>query len=102
MIYDKVHTKLFTNLMMQLPGKVTMQKLECPHKPPDTMQSLRSVTAQTDDVFPPDVSRSTHRQENPSEIESQVAPKTFSGSLDDLDIPYIDEDEDQSWAQHKL
>lgn len=87
--------------MMQLPGKVTMQlktqKLECPHKPPDTMQRVQSVTVQTDDVFPPDVSRSTCRQENPSETNKpQVATKTFSGSLDDLDIPYIDEDEDQS------
>lgn len=98
---------MFTNLMMQFPGKVTMQlkteKPERQQKPLNTMQGVQRLMAQTDDDFTPDVAQSMCRQDNPSQTNKpQVTRKTFSGSLDDLDIPYIDEDEDQSWTQPKL
>lgn len=79
--------------MMQLPGKnavqLKTQKPECPRKPPDIMQRVQSLTT--------DVTQSKCRQDKSSQLnQPQVTRKTFSGSLDDLDIPFIDEDDDQS------
>lgn len=99
--------------MFLLPGKVTMrlktQKPDCPPKPPDLAQRVKSLMAQTDDEqreFAPgqktDVTQSMcflPSQDNSSPTEKpQDTSKTFNGSLDDLDIPYIDEDEDLTWA----
>ncbi|XP_026230998.1 unconventional myosin-IXb isoform X2 [Anabas testudineus] len=65
------------------------QKPECPRKPPDIMQRVQSLTT--------DVTQSKCRQDKSSQLnQPQVTRKTFSGSLDDLDIPFIDEDDDQS------
>ncbi|XP_071346328.1 unconventional myosin-IXb isoform X1 [Trachinotus anak] len=90
-------------------GKATMrlktQKPDCPHKPPDLAQRVRSLMAQTDDEQTgftsgqkTDVTQFMcflPSQDNSSPTDKpQVASKTFNGSLDDLDIPYIDEDED--------
>ncbi|XP_022613761.1 unconventional myosin-IXb-like isoform X3 [Seriola dumerili] len=90
-------------------GKVTMrlktQKPDCPHKPPDLAQRVRSVMAQADDEQTgftsgqkTDVTQFMcflPSQDNPSPTDKpQVTSKTFNGSFDDLDIPFIDEDED--------
>ncbi|KAF1383643.1 hypothetical protein PFLUV_G00133990 [Perca fluviatilis] len=90
-------------------GKMTMwlktQKPDCPSKPPDLAESVRSLMAQTDDVqreFAPgqktDVTQSMcflPSQDNPSPTgKPQITSKTSNGTFDDLKIPYIDEDED--------
>ncbi|XP_056248090.1 unconventional myosin-IXb isoform X1 [Seriola aureovittata] len=90
-------------------GKVTMrlktQKPDCPHKPPDLAQRVRSMMAQADDEQTgftsgqkTDVTQFMcflPSQDNPSPTDKpQVTSKTFNGSFDDLDIPFIDEDED--------
>uniref|UniRef100_A0A3B4XCH9 Myosin IXb n=1 Tax=Seriola lalandi dorsalis TaxID=1841481 RepID=A0A3B4XCH9_SERLL len=100
---------MLTNLIFLLPGKVTMrlktQKPDCPHKPPDLAQRVRSMMAQADDEQTgftsgqkTDVTQFMcflPSQDNPSPTDKpQVTSKTFNGSFDDLDIPFIDEDED--------
>ncbi|TDH05911.1 hypothetical protein EPR50_G00127270 [Perca flavescens] len=90
-------------------GKMTMwlktQKPDCPSKPPDLAENVRSLMAQTDDVqreFAPgqktDVTQSMcflPSQDNPSPTGNpQITSKTSNGTFDDLKIPYIDEDED--------
>lgn len=94
-------------LMFLLPAKVRMrlktQKPECPPKPPDLAQRVRSLMALTrDDEFPPghrtDATQSmcflpSHDSSSPTR-KTQTTGATFSGSFDDLDIPFIDEDED--------
>ncbi|XP_076601854.1 unconventional myosin-IXb isoform X2 [Chaetodon auriga] len=97
-------------------GKVTMQlktqKPECPPKPPDLAQRVRSLMAQTDDeqrLFLPglksDVTQSMcflPSQDSASPADKpQITGKTMNGSFDDLDIPFIDEDEDLA-EHHKL
>ncbi|XP_040910848.1 unconventional myosin-IXb isoform X2 [Toxotes jaculatrix] len=90
-------------------GKMTTrlktQKPDYPNKPPDLAQRVRSLMAQTDDEQrkftsgqKTDVSQSMcflPSQDNPSPTDKpQVTSETFSGTFDNLDIPYIDEDED--------
>lgn len=81
------------------------QKPNCPPKPPDLAQRVRSLMALSDDEqreFTPgqktDVTQSMcflPSQDNSSPTgEHQNSRKSLTGSLDDLDIPYIDEDED--------
>ncbi|XP_070774290.1 unconventional myosin-IXb isoform X2 [Enoplosus armatus] len=92
-------------------GKVTMrlktQKPDCPPKPPDLAQRVRSLMALTDDEtreFAPgqktDVTQSMcflPSQDDSSPTDKpQVTSKTLNGSFDDLEIPYIDDDEDLS------
>ncbi|XP_036939021.1 unconventional myosin-IXb isoform X1 [Acanthopagrus latus] len=93
-------------------GKVTMrlktQKPDCLPKPPDLAQRVRSLMAQTDEQreFAPgqktDVIQSMcflPSQDNPSLTDKpQITSKSLNGSFDDLDIPYIDEDEDLTAA----
>ncbi|XP_070700770.1 unconventional myosin-IXb [Pempheris klunzingeri] len=90
-------------------GKVAMrlktQRPHCPPKPPDLAQRVRSLMAQTDDEqrefelgLKKDVTLSMcflPSQDDPSPTDKPHIPsKTLNGSFDDLDIPYIDEDED--------
>ncbi|XP_032386688.1 unconventional myosin-IXb isoform X3 [Etheostoma spectabile] len=94
---------------LDLEGKMTMwlktQKPDCPHKPPDLTERVRSLMAQTDDVqreFAPgqkaDVTQSMcflPSQDDPSPTgKPQIPNKTSNGTFDNLEIPYIDEDED--------
>lgn len=93
--------------MFLLPAKVRMrsktQKPECPPKPPDLAQRVRSLMALTrDDEFTPgrrtDATQSmcflpSHDSSSPTR-RTQTTSAAFSGSFDDLDIPFIDEDED--------
>ncbi|XP_030259724.1 unconventional myosin-IXb isoform X2 [Sparus aurata] len=93
-------------------GKVTMrlktQKPNCPPKPSDLAQRVRSLMAQTDEQreFAPgqktDVTQSMcflPSQDNPSLTDKpQITSKSLNGSFDHLDIPYIDEDEDLTAA----
>ncbi|XP_039999529.1 unconventional myosin-IXb isoform X2 [Xiphias gladius] len=86
-------------------GKATLrlktQKPDCPHKPSDLAQRVKSLMAQKDDeqrefTSGMDVTQSTcflPSQTSPTD-KPQVTSKNFSGSFDDLDIPYIDEDDD--------
>ncbi|XP_074545706.1 unconventional myosin-IXb [Halichoeres trimaculatus] len=94
-------------------GKVAMrsktQKPDCPPKPPDLAQRVRSLMAQSDDeqkefskgqktnvtqllcfMPSPDSPSPTDKPQDASKS------KTISRSFEDLDIPYIDEDEDPS------
>uniref|UniRef100_A0A671YXG7 Uncharacterized protein n=1 Tax=Sparus aurata TaxID=8175 RepID=A0A671YXG7_SPAAU len=103
---------IFTVLMILIPGKVTMrlktQKPNCPPKPSDLAQRVRSLMAQTDEQreFAPgqktDVTQSMcflPSQDNPSLTDKpQITSKSLNGSFDHLDIPYIDEDEDLTAA----
>lgn len=79
---------------------VKTQKPDCPPKPADLTQRVRHLMVQSDheqkkftsgekaDVIQPSVN-------TPSPASKpQIASKKFNGSSDDLDIPYIDEDED--------
>nr|XP_046264659.1 unconventional myosin-IXb isoform X2 [Scatophagus argus] len=90
-------------------GKATMrvktQKPDCSSKPPDLAHRIRSVIAQMDDVqieFAPgeeaDVTQSMcflPSQDSTSPTnKTQITSKTLNASFDNLDIPYIDEDED--------
>uniref|UniRef100_UPI0037E73108 unconventional myosin-IXb isoform X2 n=1 Tax=Semicossyphus pulcher TaxID=241346 RepID=UPI0037E73108 len=90
-------------------GKVTMrlktQKPECPSKPPDLAQRVKSLMALTDDElseFAPgqktDVSQPMiflpSRDNSSATDKPQTSNNTFSRSFDDLEIPFIDEDED--------
>ncbi|XP_034558738.1 unconventional myosin-IXb [Notolabrus celidotus] len=92
-------------------GKVTMrsktQKPECPPKPPDLAERVRSLMALSfDDQLEfrqgqkPDVTQPMcflPSQDNPSPTDRpQDASKSINRSFEDLDIPYIDEDEDPS------
>lgn len=88
--------------------RLKTQKPVCPQKPPDLAQRVRSLMAQADDGQTgftsgqrTDVTQLTGfspcSQDNPSPTDKPpVTNKTFSGSFDDLDIPFIDEDEDQT------
>ncbi|XP_068593676.1 unconventional myosin-IXb isoform X2 [Cebidichthys violaceus] len=92
-------------------GKVTMrlksQKPDCPPKPADLAQRVRSLMFPIDNdaqrEFAPgrmtDVTQSMcflpdQDRPSPPEDQPQITNKTSSRSFDDLDIPYIDEDED--------
>lgn len=79
---------------------VKTQEPDLPPKPADLTQRIRHLMVQRDheqkeftsgekaDVIQP-------RKDTPSPASTpQIASKTFNGSSDDLDIPYIDEDED--------
>lgn len=68
------------------------RKPECPHKPLDLAHRVRSLMALTDnehrEFLPPEP---VPGQKTENTLKAEV---TSSGSFDDLDIPYIDEDED--------
>lgn len=89
---------------LDLEGKpithVKTQEPDLPPKPADLTQRIRHLMVQRDheqkeftsgekaDVIQP-------RKDTPSPASTpQIASKKFNGSSDDLDIPYIDEDED--------
>lgn len=89
--------------------RLKTQKPNCPLKPPDLAQRVRSLMADKDDEqreFAPgektDVTQSMcflPSQDNPSQSdEPQIPSKTLNGSFDNLDIPYIDEEEDPAGA----
>ncbi|XP_035861011.1 unconventional myosin-IXb isoform X3 [Sander lucioperca] len=96
------------SLDSEVSGKMTMwlktQKPDCPSKPPDLAERVRSLVAETDDVqreFAPrqktDVTQSMCflPSQDPSPTgKPQITSKTSNGTFDDLKIPYIDEDED--------
>lgn len=99
--------------MFPLPGKVTMpsktQKPDCPPKPPDLAQRVRSLIDQTNDEqgeFAPGQKTNVIQsmcflpcQDSPSPTDKPQTPsKILNGSFDDLNIPYIDEDEDLTTA----
>ncbi|XP_078143628.1 unconventional myosin-IXb isoform X2 [Centroberyx gerrardi] len=95
-------------------GKVTMwlkaQKPECPPKPPDLAQRVRSLMGQTDGqrerkLAESQPGRRTDVTQSLCSIPGQDGPlssspasepqftsKSLNGSFDDLDIPFIDED----------
>ncbi|XP_034065644.1 unconventional myosin-IXb isoform X5 [Gymnodraco acuticeps] len=90
-------------------AKVTMrsktQKPNCPPKPADLAQRVRSLMAQTGDAlggFTPgqktDATKSMCFRPSPDspspDDKPQIISKSFKGSYDDLDIPYIDNDEE--------
>ncbi|XP_042284922.1 unconventional myosin-IXb isoform X1 [Thunnus maccoyii] len=102
-------------LSLDSEGKVTMrlknqnQKPACPQKPPDLAQRVRSLMSQAGGEFtsteflPGDTDVTQSMCFMPSEDNDlnssttdkpQLTSKTTNGSFDDLDIPYIDEDED--------
>lgn len=92
--------------------RLKTQKPKCPPKPPDLAQRVRSLMAQTDDeqrLFLPglktDVTQSMcflPSQDSASPADKpQITGRTMNGSFDDLNIPYIDEDEDLP-EHHKL
>ncbi|XP_028282689.1 unconventional myosin-IXb isoform X2 [Parambassis ranga] len=93
-------------------GKTSMQlktqKSECSGKSPDLAQRVRSLVAQTDDeqkelTIGQNTSTTTSMcflpcpdtRATPTS-KPQVPKKALNGSFDDLNIPYIDEDECQS------
>lgn len=87
--------------------RLKAQKPDCPQKPPDLAQRVKSLMALADDELggftsgrKTDVSKSMcflASPESPSQTgESTITSKYLSRSFDDLDIPYIDEDEDQT------
>lgn len=109
----QAHRKNFTCLMFLFPAKVTMrlktQKPICPLKPPDLAQRVRSLMAQTYDeqvqFIPGQKAAVTQSmcflpsQDNASPTDKpQITSKTLNGSFDNLNIPYIDEDEDLTEA----
>lgn len=86
--------------------RLKTQKPDCPPKPPDLAQRVRSLMAQTEDQqgeFAPgentDVTQTMSIppiQDNASSTDKQQnTSKTLNRSFDDLDIPYIDEDVDE-------
>lgn len=83
------------------------QKPDCPKKPPDLAQRVRSLMALTNNEQrdltsgqQTDVTQSMcflPSKDTPApNSKPQDTNKTLNGSFDDLDIPYIDEDEDPS------
>lgn len=83
------------------------QKPNCPPKPPDLAQRVRSLMAQSDDdqrAFSQgqktDVTQPMcflpSPDSPPSTDKPQDASKAINRSFEDLDIPYIDEEEDSS------
>lgn len=100
--------------MFLILGKVTLrntQKPACPQKPADLAERVRSLMAQTDDEqrefksaeFLPghtDVTQSMcflpsqDSLDSSASGKSQLTSRAHNGSFDDLDIPYIDEEED--------
>ncbi|XP_031720850.1 unconventional myosin-IXb isoform X2 [Anarrhichthys ocellatus] len=90
------------SLDLEVPRKVTMrlktQKPDCPPKPADLAQRVRSLMSPIDDAqreFAPgrmtDVTQSMcFLPDN----QPQITNKTSNRRFEDLDIPYIDEDED--------
>ncbi|XP_047446077.1 unconventional myosin-IXb isoform X2 [Mugil cephalus] len=91
-------------------GKMTVQVKtqipDCPHKPPDLAQRVRTLMADSDHEQREFTSR---QQEDvnlsmcflpsqdplPAANSPQGKRKTLNGSFDDLDIPYIDEDNEE-------
>ncbi|XP_062259961.1 unconventional myosin-IXb isoform X1 [Platichthys flesus] len=75
-------------------GRVTMRlktpKPDCPVKPPDLAQRVRSLMAQTNEFTP---GRGTGVTQSMIFLSSPDNPSA-NGSFEDLDIPYIDEDEE--------
>ena len=84
--------------------RLKTKKPDCPPKPPDLAQRVRSLMAQTDEQREftlgqkKDVTQSMcflPSQDTPSsKDQSQITGKSFNGSFDDLDIPYIDEEDE--------
>lgn len=83
--------------------RLKTQKPDCPPKPPDLAQRVRSLMAQTEQrEFEPgqnkDVTQSMcflPSQDNPSPTDKPQL-KTLNGSFDQLDIPFIDEEDDET------
>uniref|UniRef100_A0AAQ4RH87 Myosin IXb n=1 Tax=Gasterosteus aculeatus aculeatus TaxID=481459 RepID=A0AAQ4RH87_GASAC len=93
------------SLDSEVPEKVTMrmktQKPACPPKPTDLAQRVRSLMAQKDDAereFAPrrktDVTQSMYVLPSRGDAKSQITNEASSRSYEDLDIPFIDDDED--------
>lgn len=83
------------------------QRPDCPQKPPDLAQRVRNLMALSDNEQTEltsgqntDVTQSMcflPSQDTPVPTsEPQDTNKALNGSFDELDIPYIDEDEDPS------
>lgn len=99
---------MFTDLMSLLAGRMTMQlktqKPDCLYKPADPAQKVRTLMAQRDTEEKEltsgqntDAIQSICQDTPLPADKSQVTSKNVNGSFEDMDIPYIDEDEDQSW-----
>ncbi|XP_042353404.1 unconventional myosin-IXb [Plectropomus leopardus] len=96
------------SLDSEAPEKVTMrlktQKPVCPPKPPDLAQRVKSLMALADDAErefasgqKTDVTQYMcflPSQDPSPKGKPQINTKTSNGNFDDLDIPYIDDDED--------
>lgn len=104
-VYHKLIPETFANLIVLVPEKVTMrmktQKPACPPKPTDLAQRVRSLMAQKDDAereFAPrrktDVTQSMYVLPSRGDAKSQITNEASSRSYEDLDIPFIDDDED--------
>lgn len=85
--------------------RLKTKKPECPLKPPDLAERIRSLMAQTNDEGRAFTSGQRAgvtqsmcflpcQEDTSSTDKPQVTSNTLSRSFDDLDIPYIDEDED--------
>lgn len=96
---------IFTSLMSLLPGKAAMrskaQKLDSPAKPSGAAQDLVHTDAEQREFAPgqtTDVAESMCFLPSPDSPSPNEKPRmtgnTVNGSLDNLDIPYIDEEED--------
>ncbi|KAM8850087.1 unconventional myosin-IXb isoform 3-T3 [Spinachia spinachia] len=93
----------------EVPEKVTMrlktQKPACPPKPADLAQRVRSLMAEKHEAESEsaprrkaDATQSMYvlpsRDDTTAGVESQITNKASRRSYDDLDIPFIDDDED--------
>lgn len=76
-----------------------MQKPRIPHKPPGLAFRVRNLVAQAQtDVQQKELESEPRTDDTQSMCQdgSSSNVKTMNGSFDDLDIPYIDDDEDLS------
>lgn len=93
--------------------RLKTQKPDCPPKPPDLAKRVRTLMAQSDDEnreFTPGQKTDDSQpmcflpsNDSPSPPDKPLnTSKTMSGSFDNLDIPYIDDDEDLTCASDKF
>ncbi|XP_013862875.1 unconventional myosin-IXb isoform X2 [Austrofundulus limnaeus] len=82
-------------------GYLKTQKPDFSHKPADLVQRVRNVMAETHTEqkelasrHSTNVPQTTSQEASSTTSNPQLANKTFNGNINDLDIPYIDEDED--------
>lgn len=78
-----------------------MQKPKTPYKPPGLAERVRSLIAQTsmqqeELTSEPETDDTESMCSHPKQDGPSSNKQTLNGSFDDLDIPYIDDEEDLS------